>query len=233
MMPKTYHAGLRLGARSDTDDADGNVIPVEAAQPPAAGIVAETLATYVGDIEQTPPAFSAAKVKGRRAYELARRGESVTLEARPVRIHGISIVSYCYPTLEIEVRCSKGTYIRSLARDVGDRLGCGALVQTLRRTCVGSFNVEHALPLDSSAQTLRDGLHPIAGATVGLCRVEAGPEAVRDLSQGRGVLPAALRPEPASNEELCAAFGFDGTLIAVLTWNQDRGRWMPHKVMIM
>ncbi len=121
-----------------------------------------------------PPAYSAAKVTGERAYDLARRGEEVTLRPRAVRIHAIKVLHYGYPNLELEVQCGKGTYIRSLARDLGARLGCGALVQTLRRTRVGPFAADGALTLESDAQTARASCcrprGPSPSCRVGCCR---------------------------------------------------------------
>src|SRR5436305_291397 len=116
-MGKTYLTQLLLGATSDTNDADGTLTPVAGVSAPDAATVAVAVAGFVGVIQQVPPAYSAAKVTGRRAYDLARGGEEVTLAPRPVRIDGIDILSYAFPRLELEVRCGKGTYIRSLARD--------------------------------------------------------------------------------------------------------------------
>src|SRR5688572_19173855 len=136
-MGKTYFTTVRLGARSDTDDADGTVTPVEGARPPGREELERCLGGFVGEIEQVPPAYSAAKVSGARAYDLARRGREVSLAARRVRVDGIDLLRYDYPEADLEVRCGKGTYVRSLARDLGERLGCGGLVQVLRRTRVG------------------------------------------------------------------------------------------------
>src|SRR5262245_19826772 len=128
-MAKTYRSTFRLGARSDTDDADGTVTPFTEAPVPSDADVRACLAGFVGEIEQTPPPYSAAKVTGRRAYGLARRGEDVELAPRRVQIYGIDVLAYNYPLLELEVRCGKATYIRSLARDAGERLGCCGLVE--------------------------------------------------------------------------------------------------------
>ena len=114
-MSKTYLARIRLGARSGTDDADGTVTPAESATAPDAQAVTAGLAGFVGFIDQTPPAFSAAKVAGRRAYDLARRGQDFDLRPRKVRVYAIDLLQYEYPWLDVEVRCGKGTYIRSLA----------------------------------------------------------------------------------------------------------------------
>src|SRR5205807_6864958 len=122
-----YEAGLLLGARSDTDDADGPVRQVEVARPPDVEVVTSCLSRFVGSIEQAPPRYSAAHVAGRRAYELARKGREFALPPRQVVVHAIQVLRYDYPHLNLEVRCGKGTYIRSLARDLGEELGCGAL----------------------------------------------------------------------------------------------------------
>src|SRR5436305_9522235 len=104
-MEKVYHAGLLLGARSETDDADGVIKSVHVAQPPDPATVTGQLQGFIGEIEQVPPAFSAAKVIGRRAYDLARQGQEVALEPRRVRIDAIDLIAYAYPRLELEIRC--------------------------------------------------------------------------------------------------------------------------------
>src|SRR5262249_10467835 len=147
-MGKTYHAGLLLGARSTTDDADGEVSTVVVERPPERDQMAACLQEFLGEIEQVPPAHSAARISGRRAYAVARRGEDVSLAPRRVRIDAIDLLAYEYPRLDVVVRCGKGTYVRSLARDLGERLGCGALVAQLRRTQVGPFGLAEALSLE-------------------------------------------------------------------------------------
>ena len=188
-MSKTYSAGLLLGARSDTDDADGTIIPVGSVSAPEPARLAECIRTFLGEIEQVPPAHSAAKVTGRRAYELARRGEKVSLRPRPVHIYAIDILHYDYPNLELEVHCGKGTYIRSLARDLGERLGCGALVQRLRRTRVGPFTAEEALTLEANATTANARLLPIERAVAELPRVILRDADLLRLCCGQAVAP--------------------------------------------
>ena len=183
-MDKTYRAGLLLGARSDTDDADGTITPAAVDRPPDRAAVEQALSAFIGEIEQVPPAFSAAKVTGRRAYDLARQGEEVALRPRKVRIYGIDVLAYDYPHLELEVRCGKGTYIRSLARDLGERLGCGALIESLRRTRVGPFRVEDAVPLDANAATARARLLPLTAAVSNLPQVVLEEKAIVRLRQG-------------------------------------------------
>jgi tRNA pseudouridine55 synthase len=187
-MAKTYRACFRFGARSDTDDADVAVVLVESAPIPDEEAVESVLASFVGGMEQTPPAFSAAKVAGRRAYDLARRGQEVELRPRTVRVYGIDILEYEHPWLHLEIRCGKGTYIRSLARDLGERLGCGALVQTLRRTQVGPFAAEDAVPLNADAATARTRLRPVEEAVAELPHLVLCDEEIRRLCQGQPVL---------------------------------------------
>lgn len=156
-LPKTYVATLRLGATSDTDDRTGTiqeleiagqgivVIPVpDRSRGQAPARIRETLKSFVGDIEQVPPAYSAIKLKGKKAYELARKGATPELRPRTVHIEGIKLLRYAYSELEIEVLCGSGTYIRSLARDIGKKLGCGAYVEKLVRTRIGPYRIENA-----------------------------------------------------------------------------------------
>ncbi len=223
-MGKTYRAGVRLGARSDTDDADGTVTPVAPAAPPAAAAVTAALAGFVGEIDQTPPVFSAAKVAGRRAYDLARQGHDVDLRPRKVHIYGIDVLHYEHPRLELEIRCGKGTYIRSLARDLGERLGCGALVQTLRRTCVGPFAAEDAVPPDADAATARARLRPVEEAVAELPRVVLSAADVRRMCQGPAVPMARGDGETAVFDEA-------GRLIATAAWDATRRVLRPDKVL--
>lgn len=161
-MGKSYTSTFRLGATSDTDDADGIVTATPAAVDPGEARVREALAAFVGTIEQLPPAFSALKVNGQRAYDLARKGNAVTLAPRPVHVEAVRLVAYQWPFAEVEVDCGKGTYIRSIARDLGAKLGVGGLVATLRRTRVGIFTAEMGVPLDAEPSAAREKLLPPA-----------------------------------------------------------------------
>jgi tRNA pseudouridine55 synthase len=145
---KTYECRGVLGVTTSTLDAAGEVVERrEVAIDPAA--VSEAAAAFAGEIEQVPPAVSALKVGGERAYKRAARGETVELEPRRVVIHDIEVTSVDLPSFQMRVRCSTGTYIRSLVADIGDRLGAGAHVQSLRRTAIGSLSVADAIELDA------------------------------------------------------------------------------------
>jgi tRNA pseudouridine55 synthase len=231
-MIKTYRTCVRLGAVSDTDDADGAITLRQVEKPPDQATVRQALGQLVGELEQVPPAFSAAKVTGRRAYHLARRGEEVALEPRRVQVHAIHLLAYEYPRLELEVVCGKGTYIRSLARDLGEHLGCGGLVETLRRTRVGQFRAEDALILDVDAARVRRHLLPLAEAVRELPRVCLPVAEAGRLRQGQclSLHDASVPANPSDKPSECAVFDPAGALaaIAVLDWGKKLLR--PAKV---
>lgn len=209
-MGKSYRSRFRLGATSDTDDTDGVVIETPGAMPPTEEQVRVALTGFVGQIEQTPPAYSALKVNGRRAHDLARRGDEVQLAARRVRVDAIRLMAYDWPFADVEVDCGKGTYIRSLARDVGLRLGIGGLVQTLRRTRVGPFTAEQGVGLDGTPDEARAKLLPMATAVQGMPGVTLDGEMVRRVRHGQRV-----RLNCCCTDGRLAVFDEAGGLVAV------------------
>lgn len=217
---KVYRAGVCLGGRSTTDDAEGTVTWVTAPTAPTESVLRDTLQHFVGEIEQTPPDFSAAKVDGRRAYELARRGKDVDLAARRVNIYDLHVHHYEFPKLDIEVRCGKGTYIRSLARDLGERLGCGAYLESLRRTRVGSFHVEEAVTLEASKDEVRSMILPMHRAIDHLPRWTVDAETEKRFRQGQR-LPLPEEHHAIQPEEL-AVFTMNGLFVGVGDVNQQR-----------
>lgn len=226
-MEKVYRTRLLLGARSDSDDADGAITPVSGAFAPDAAAAAECVATFVGTIEQIPPAYSAAKVAGQRAYKLARRGEKVVLAPHSVQVHAIDILHYSYPYLDLEVRCGKGTYIRSLARDLGVQLGCGALVQSLRRMRIGPFTVAEALTLDADPGFARARLLPTEMAVAELPRIVVADRERERLAQGQSI---TLARDGIENEQETAVFDLAGRLTAVAVFDPHRQTLQPLKV---
>ena len=144
-LPKTYDAVIELGAETETDDQETPPVPYPNAVIPSKDELERALATLVGEIRQKPPAYSAVKIHGERAYKLARAGQEVKLPERTVRIYEIKLHEYAYPTLSLTIRCSAGTYIRTLARDLGVSLSVGGYLKALRRVTVGSFEVRDAL----------------------------------------------------------------------------------------
>lgn len=186
-MGKSYSSRFRLGATSTTDDADGEITEPPNVTPPTREQIDAALKSFVGSIEQVPPAVSALKVEGQRAHDLVRKGAEVKLAARPVRIDAIRVLSFEWPYLDVEVDCGKGTYIRSIARDLGAALGCGGLVQALRRTRVGGYLVEDAIGLDHDPATLREHLCPMSSALTALPVVHIPMEAIVRFRQGQTV----------------------------------------------
>ncbi len=146
--PKVYRATARLDVTSESFDSDRPLKPVDVAQPPSGDAVRSALASFEGDIEQTPPAISAVKVNGVPAYKRAGMGETLKLRARPIRIYWIHLHSYRWPALDFEMCCGRGTYVRSLIRDLGLKLGTGGCLTSLVRRSVGPFSIEDSWSIE-------------------------------------------------------------------------------------
>ncbi len=144
---KSYSATITLGSTSDTDDAEGNISPINN-HVPGDKDIRDACKRFIGEIEQVPPVFSAIKINGVRAYKKARRGETVELKPRKVNIYSIDILSYRYPELYIVTNVSSGTYIRALARDIGESLGTGAFLSKLTRERIGDYQLKDATRLE-------------------------------------------------------------------------------------
>src|SRR5581483_7783016 len=205
---------------------DGTVTPVENARLPTLDAMVAVLPTFVGAIPQTPPAYSAVHVAGQRAYDLARRGEETTLSAKTVQIYAIDVLGYEPPFLDLEVTCGKGTYIRSLGRDLGERFGCGALVQTLRRLRVGPFTTDNAVSLDADAAIARARLRPVEEAVAELPAITLTAGELQRLRQGQ-----ALSVTHGSDEEM-AVFDEGKRLAAIATFDKERRLLKPAKVFV-
>jgi tRNA pseudouridine55 synthase len=227
-MRKTYDAVIRLGATSDTDDADGAIQNVRGAPVPNEGDVRRCLDGFVGEIEQTPPAHSAAHVAGERAYDLARRGDQPQLEPRRVQIYSIHLVRYAFPELAITVECGKGTYIRSLARDVGQQLRCGGLVQALERTRIGPFRIEDAVTLDAGPDVAGDGVLPMKWAVADLAAVTLDADQLRRLRQGQRLhLPSS---DWVAGD--VAVYDSTGDIGGVARWDREQRMLVPVKMLV-
>ena len=192
---KEYNACFRLGATSDTDDALGRIAEARSVRPPDRSEIEDVLKRFRGGIDQVPPEHSAVRVRGLRSYHRARRQEPTGLVARPVRIDRFEVVSYEPPRLRVRVECGKGTYIRSLARDLGQALGCGGLVEQLRRLRVGSLTIGDAvewaaLEQQGVKERLLDARHALRGI---LGFVDVDREEAEAFTHGRPV-PVEARP---------------------------------------
>lgn len=152
---KTYETVLRLGITTDTEDMTGTVLTEENVSFTEEQLQ-ETLAAFRGEILQVPPMYSALKVNGQKLCDLARKGKTVARQPRPITIHELTLVERGENTLRLRVRCSKGTYIRTLCKDIGEKLGCGGCMESLRRVAAGEYTIDEAVPL----QTLLDTEEP-------------------------------------------------------------------------
>ncbi|MDP6447449.1 MAG: tRNA pseudouridine(55) synthase TruB [Pirellulaceae bacterium] len=194
---KEYRGQFQLGVRSNTEDIEGTVEPVANAREPSSGELSAAARAFVGEIQQRPPAFSALKVRGRRAYDLARRGEIVDLEPRQVSVHRCELVNYSPPHFTLEVECGSGTYIRSLGRDIGEAVGSGAVMTGLIRTAVGSCRVERAIPLDDIEHSSVDHyLLPAALAVANLPKITLSAAEIVELRHGRFIADRFTFDEP-------------------------------------
>lgn len=147
-MPKRYLATFLLGRYSETEDIEGSVTELVDPPIPTEEQISAILPSFLGCIQQLPPAFSALKVEGKRAYDLARQGETPDLQPRPIEVHAIDLLEYTYPQLTLDIRCGSGTYVRSLGRDIARALGTEAIMSALTRTEIGPFQVSQALSGD-------------------------------------------------------------------------------------
>lgn len=153
IFPKTYHATLCLGKTSNTYDSDGSVQQTSAKQVSEAEL-RQALSVQIGVLEQLPPPFSAKKIQGKKAYELARAGKKVTLQPKQITIFSNILLSFSYPTAELIISCSTGTYIRTIIHDIGQQLGVGAIMTKLTRTNVGSVTVGNCISLPNATKEL-------------------------------------------------------------------------------
>ena len=223
--PKTYKATLRLGISTDTHDAEGKIInevPVNVTLEE----IKEALQTFLGPIEQIPPLYSAIKVGGKRLYELAREGKAITPPPRQVEIYRIEVLNWESPFLTLEIECSPGTYIRALARDLGEKLGCGAHVTELVRLRSGRFSLEEAVPLEELERNkLKQYLLPPEAALADLPAVilEKGEEKRIRLGQ-------KVKGSPQGGEGLHKVYSFDGKFLGLAEWDVSARMWQPRMV---
>jgi tRNA pseudouridine55 synthase len=193
---KTYVATVQLGTATDTDDAEGTVIAQSPIPPLSQHLLEQTLSAFRGEISQTPPQYSALKVGGQRAYAVARAGGEVALAARPVTIDDLQLQTWSATELTLEVTCSKGTYIRALARDIAVALGTVGHLTKLIRTRVGPFRIEHALtPDELASRDIAAAVLPASRAIPDAPAFSADVNQVVDLRYGRPVAANGLRAD--------------------------------------
>ncbi len=237
-LPKVYRGTVHLGVETDTYDAEGQVVATHDVNV-SEDALREALAAFTGEIEQRPPAHSAIKISGRPAYERARKGEKIELALRKVNVYRLNLLRFEPPEVEIKIECSRGTYVRSLAHDLGQSLGCGAHLSALTRTRVGPFRVEDALDeaaLESAFAegTWPDALQPIDCGLTQLPALTVPIEDEKDLRHGQ---PARIDDEqalrsagPLSDALPVRGYAEDGSLIGILRYDAATELWYAHKI---
>jgi tRNA pseudouridine55 synthase len=230
---KRYQAIIRLGSTTDTFDADGRITQSVQSVNVTEQQFETVLATFVGEIEQTPPPYSAVKVQGRKAYEMARQGEEVELAPRKITVHHLEVLEWAPPEVVIDVHCSSGTYVRSLANDLGATLGCGAYLVGLRRTKSGRFSLREATPLRKLQEAFHAGnwyqyLIPAAEALAEWPVVELSPDDVENVRHGHRV-----KAGPDAKPGSVRGVSTQGELVALMelmTGETGDLEWQPKKV---
>lgn len=228
---KKYRARVRLGIETDTYDATGTIVAQHAVTVTREQ-VENVLQQFVGQSTQVPPAYSAIKQDGVRLYKLARRGIETERVPRPIAIYSVTVREIALPDVEFDVHCSKGTYIRALAHDLGARLGCGACLTALTRLASGHFTLDDAVTLDQvqvafAQQRLDQYLRPLDRALLQFQAVAVNAENARRIQQGHRVHCGRAFTTP-----LLRAYAPNGECLALLEPGARAGEWKPHKVFV-
>jgi tRNA pseudouridine55 synthase len=233
---KTYRAEIELGITTDTYDREGEVTQ----RNDASGVTLEKLETalnaFRGTINQIPPMYSAVKHQGKPLYELARAGINVERKSRPAKIHSLEMKEWQPPILTIEVTCGKGTYIRSLANDLGQVLGCGASLKSLVRSRCGIFELGEAVSPEGFQEAYNEGyweslLYPMDSILSQWSAIIVNDEKTQTIRNGA---PVSLEEETLTKTEgdYCRAYTWDGRLLAILRFDSEKKQWQPEKVFV-
>lgn len=237
---KTYRAQIELGKATDTYDSSGRITRQGDPSGIDYAILERALEAFRGTIRQTPPMYSAIKHKGQPLYKLARAGIEVERKSRTVKIHRLELISWKPPLATVEIECSKGTYIRSLAHDLGQSLGCGAHLNGLVRTLCGIFDIKDAISMSQLEEAFRHGywehfLYPIDIVLQDLNAIVVDDTAEEAMRKGS---PLALEQSDNQNSDsnsrqrYCRAYSRDGRFLGILQHVPDKGIWQPKKVML-
>jgi tRNA pseudouridine55 synthase len=222
---KVYTATVRLGQTTNTYDAEGEVIEERPFSHITPAAIEEALNLYRGPIEQVPPIYSAIKVNGQPMYKLARAGKDVERKPRPITIYELELVDWSPPNLQLRVVCSTGTYIRSLAFDIGESLGCGGHITVLRRTAVGEFKSSDAISLEELAsQVSQDVFFATDQAVINLPRIDANEAETQALLMGQFIPCVTDDPEAS----LARVYDPTGEFFGILLRQGDV--WRPKKM---
>jgi tRNA pseudouridine55 synthase len=230
---KRYRATIVMGVETDTYDAEGDVVSTGGRTEFACHEIESSLAGFVGPIEQIPPMYSALKRGGQSLYKLARQGQVVERKPRPVEIDEIRLLDWTPPALILEVACSPGTYIRSLAHDLGQRLGTLAHLTALVRLRSGHFALEEAVSLERLEEAFQHGqealyLLPPDEALLDWPAIIVGAQDAQRIRQGQAI--DCEQPPPGTAAALSRAYSLDGDFLAIMAYHPPSQRWRPKKV---
>jgi len=233
---KTYRAQIELGVTTDTYDASGKITSQGDPSQISRRQLESALASFYGLIRQTPPMYSAVKYQGKPLYELARAGVNVDRKSRLTKIYHLELIDFKPPVVTIEVTCGKGTYIRSLAHDLGQSLGCGANLKSLVRLRCGLFDIRDAISVPQLEDAFRFGywqrfVYPIDVGLLHWSAVVVNDETSQAIKNGQPwVISSDDSPAWASFDNHCRVYTIDGSFLGVLHLNPERGQWQPEKV---
>ena len=232
---KEYVAGIRFGASTDTYDAQGEITRESDVSHLDADAVKDALTAFEGEIDQIPPMYSALKKDGKPLYELARAGVEVERKARRVSVHRAALTEWSAPVATVEITCGRGFYVRSLAHDLGESLGCGAHLESLTRTRVGPFRLQDSATLEEIAlafenETWREIMQSADAALYAMRPMALDEMQTSMVRNGRALPPGAFPdPDAANPTERRRAYSAEGRFIAIMRYSEDR-RWTPDKV---
>ena len=233
---KAYQATIIFGTVTDTYDSEGTIVRTASTVDLTRSTIEAILPSMLGQQMQVPPRYSAIKLQGQPAYKRARAGEDVALEPRPITIYRLEIIDWHPPALILDIECSKGTYIRSLAYDLGEKLGCGAYLGALVRTRSGPFTLAESITLEQLAQVVEQGrvaeyLYPADKA------LEQHPELVLDEATTERVkhgnaFQVEERTDSSYEQSLARVYDDKGQFVAIAKWDEMRHEWQPIKVFL-
>jgi tRNA pseudouridine55 synthase len=225
---KRYQAVIRLGANTDTYDSDGKVTSTNPINVTEEQFETE-LKKFIGEITQTPPPYSAIKMQGRPAYEMAREGEEVEMQPRIINVYSLDVLEWAPPEVTVDVHCSSGTYVRSLAFELGEKLGCGAMLSGLRRTKSGRFSLKDAVPLRKLIESFDNNswykfVIPAAEALAEWTALSLNNEQVEAIRHGHRI------PGEGKAGEMVRGITEQGELVALLEFDETTKEFQPRKV---
>ena len=231
---KEYTCSIHMGVSTDTYDALGEIVDEKDSSFVEGQQVESALREFRGEIAQVPPIYSALKRQGRRLYDLAREGVEVELEARPVLVHDIQLTDWDPPVATVAIVCGKGFYVRSLAHDLGNALGCGGHLKSLVRRRTGPFALVNAVSLNEAVERIESGradelLYSPDVVLESMPAMILGQQNLKMVRNGRP-LPVGMAPCGAGPDARVRAYSTDGSFVAVMRFDGELSQWRPHKV---